>query len=92
MYSSNETKVINYFNKKKYYNSGFLRSSYWNRRIKNLLLGDATNYERKKIFQNLLKYGFFYKQQTLQNSYIYQFVGKKKNKIISEREYTISFD
>lgn len=91
--SNNDRKVIDHFIKKNYHKNGFLRSSFWNRRIKTLLFGYAGNYERRKIFQNLIKYKYFHKQKTTNNSYMYEF--NKKYRTLENREeklFTVTFD
>lgn len=78
--NKNERKVLEYFNKKKYYGSGFLKYNFWYNRIK-FLLGDViTKYEIRKIFTSLLSKKYFISKKIRTRSYIYEFVNKKRQK------------
>ena len=86
-----EKLVLKKFKDKKYYRNGFLRYSYWGRRLKDMLGDKLNKYELKKIFNNLLLNNYFNKQKTDKSSYVYQFVSKEKP-IIDESKFTVTFD
>ena len=86
-----EKLALKKFKTKKYYKNGFLRYSYWSRRLKDMFGEKLTKYELKKIFNNLLHNKYFNKQKTDKSSYIYQFVSKEKP-IVDESKFTVTFD
>ena len=86
-----EKLALNKFRYKKYERNGFLRYSYWGKRLKDMFGDKLTKYEIKKIFNNLLENKYFYKQKTYKSSYVYQFVSKEKP-LMDESKFTVTFD
>ncbi len=80
----NERKVVEYFNKKKYYETGFLKYNFWYNRIKFLLGSTITKYEIRKIFSSLLKKKYFNFKKLKTRSYQYEFINKRKQKNTDE--------
>ena len=71
--NSNEKKVLDYFYLKCLYKNGFLKYSFYSKKIK-YLIGDLLSvYERRKIFNNLVKLDYFIVQtHPSKNKYLYQ--------------------
>ena len=86
-----EKLVVKKFRKKKYEKNGFLRYSYWSRRLKDMFGDKLTKYELRKIFNNLLENEYFFKQKIYKSSYVYQFVSKEKP-IVDESKFIVTFD
>tara|TARA_R100001086_G_C11764863_1_gene239173 strand:- start:323 stop:613 length:291 start_codon:yes stop_codon:yes gene_type:complete len=73
-----ERKIVEYFNKKKYYNNSFLKYSIWHNRIKYLLGDELPKYDIRKLFVSLIEQNYFITKKIKKRSYLYQFVNKKK--------------
>jgi len=87
-----ERKIINHFNKKKVYNLGFLKYGYFARRIAYLFKSTLSNYELRKIFNNLVSKGYFHKQQNIKKSYIFEYINFKTKNYYNSKQLTIIFD
>jgi hypothetical protein len=87
-----EKEIVKKFKHKNYQSNGFLRYSFWSKRIKDLYGEVLTKYERRKIFNNLLHCNYFFRQKTLKSSYLYQFTVKGDSQVRDESYFTISFD
>jgi len=85
-----EKKVVNLFKSCNYYSNGFLRFSFWKRRIKNLVGDKLTPYQIRKLFNNLVKNNYFIRQNLKKSSYIYQFKYQDK-KFINETPLDIGY-
>lgn len=90
----NERKLVEYFNKKKYYDGGFLRYSFWYNRIKYFLGNSYTKYEVRKLFIDLLEKEYFISKKNKIRSYTYQFRNKKIQEKLDEpfEGITIKFE
>lgn len=89
-----EKLVVKKFRKKKYEKNGFLRYSYWSRRLKDMFGDKLTKYQIKIIFNNLVENQYFFKQKLDKSAYTYQFINKEKkdSKDVDESRFTIVFD
>ena len=54
-----EKVVLDYFYEKNLWKQGFLRYSFFSKKIKFLLGGEVSTYERRKIFDNIVKNNYF---------------------------------
>ena len=88
----NERKIINFFNKKKVFNLGFLKFGFFARKINYLFKYSLSNYELRKLFNNLVSKGYFNKQQNIKKSYIFQYRDlKTKNYYGLNKPLTLTF-
>tara|TARA_R110002012_G_scaffold41999_4_gene114588 strand:- start:173 stop:448 length:276 start_codon:yes stop_codon:yes gene_type:complete len=73
MLNHNEKKVLDYFHSKRLYKNGFLKYSFFSKKIKYLIGDELSVYERRKIFNNLVKLDYFITQtHPSKNKYLYQ--------------------
>ena len=77
-------KIVEYFNKKKYYNSGFLKYNSWYNRMNYLLGDDLSRYEKRKLFVDLVELKYFNSRKLKIRSYVYEFINKKKQECLEE--------
>ena len=80
-----ERKVVEYFNKRGFSKSGFLKYNYWYNRI-NFIIGDeCSRYDIRKLFMSLEKKKYFHAKKIKTRSYLYEFVNKNdRNKTYDE--------
>ena len=88
-----EKQVIDYFYQKNIWRQGFLKYAFFSRKIKFLFGNDMTVYERKKLFDNLIKKDYFivqYRDINKSKKMLYQL----RNNLIKNKQetYTIIFD
>lgn len=88
-----EKQVIDYFYKKNLWKQGFLKYAFFSRKIKFLLGNDISVYERRKLFDNIVKKDYFivqYQDKTKSKKCLYQL----RNNLIKNKneKYTIIFD
>jgi hypothetical protein len=75
-----QKKVINHFNKKKICKLGFLKYSFFSRKINYIYENQLSNYEIRKIFNSLVEDDYFYKLKNRKRSYLYEYKNKTKTK------------
>ncbi len=87
-------KVVNHFNKKKMHKLGFLKYSFFFRKINYIFKNELSNYEIRKIFNSLLEENHFHKIKNRKRSYLYEYKDKHETKDYyrSKDPITIIFD
>jgi hypothetical protein len=75
-----ERKVVEYFNKRGFSKSGFLKYNYWYNRMKFIIGDECSRYDIRKIFMSLEKKKYFNSKKLRTRSYLYEFVNKKDRK------------
>ena len=88
-----QKKVINYFNKKKVYKLGFLKYSFFSRKINYIFKNELSNYEIRKIFNYLIENDYFHKIKNRKRSYLYEYKDKNTKSYYRKNDsITIIFD
>jgi len=89
-----QRKVVDYFNKTKVYNQGFLKYGVISKKIKYVLNDNLiSDYRIRKIFAELLERSYFNKKKNEKRSYLYQFKNKKNKVVVEEfKSITITFN
>jgi hypothetical protein len=89
-----EKLAVEKFRYKNYDKNGFLRYSYWSRRLRDMFGEKLTKYEIKKIFNSLLEHNYFFIRKIGKSSNTYQFINKEKleSKNVDKSKFTIIFD
>jgi len=88
-----EKQVIDYFYQKNFWKQGFLKYAFFSRKIKFLLGNEMSIYERRKLFDNLIKKDYFivqYRDINKSKKCLYQL----RNTLTRDKQetYTIIFD
>ena len=80
-----ERKVVEYFNKRGFSKSGFLKYNYWYNRINYIIGDECSRYDIRKLFMSLEKKKYFNAKKIRTRSYLYEFVNKNdRNKTYEE--------
>jgi REP element-mobilizing transposase RayT len=75
-----ERKVVEYFNKRGFSKSGFLKYNYWYNRINYIIGNECSRYDIRKLFMSLEKKKYFNAKKIKTRSYLYEFVNKNDRK------------